>query len=115
MRRGTTPLHKFYVDADLSDLDVLYITYEQNGSVVLEKELEDVEVNVEEKMISTRLSQDETLLFDTTSNYGTMSEFSYATDNRVRIQIRWRRNDDRAYASDIITTTAEEILKDGEI
>ena len=115
MRRGTTPLHKFYVDADLSDLDVLYITYEQNGSVVLEKELEEVEINVEEKMISTRLSQDETLLFDATGKNGTMSEFTFINDDRVRIQIRWRRNDDRAYASDIITTTVEEILKDGEI
>ena len=118
MRRGTTPVHKFYMDCDLNDLDVLYITYEQNGDVVLEKALgdEDVELDVDNRVIKVRLSQSDTLLFDSGDEYTSSYLASpLGSSSKVKIQIRWRTNSDRAYASDIVVTSVKEILKDGEI
>ena len=118
MRRGTTPLHKFYIDADLSDVEVLYITYSQNGDVVLEKSLEDGDVvlDAEKKMITTRLTQAETLLFESDDDYYTNSGFAKSLGSKnVKVQVRWRTRLDRAYATDIVVTSVNEILKDGEI
>ena len=41
MIRGTTPTHVFRTDADLSDAEVVYVTYQQ-GSKKLEKTKENL-------------------------------------------------------------------------
>ena len=41
MIRGTTPTHHFICNADLSDAEVIYVTYQQ-GTKVLEKEKSDL-------------------------------------------------------------------------
>lgn len=99
MRRGTTPIHTFRPDADLSAATVLYITYQQRGETVLEKALEDVTVT--EEAVTVALTQAETLLF-------TLAQ-------PVRVQIRAGFSDGTRIASNILTVGVDEILKEGEI
>ena len=99
MMRGTTPTHTFTTDVDLTDAEVLYVTYKQNGRVVVEKTLEDVKVTAE--AVTVRLTQAETL--------------GFSPIGRVRMQIRARFADGTAIACDEIKADVKEILKDGEI
>lgn len=96
-RRGSTPTNVFNVNIDLRDATI-YITYKQNGKIIVEKTGNDIDV--EERKLTTQLSQEETLRFKA---------------GPVRIQIRYVKSDGSADASNIIETRAEEILKDGEI
>ena len=98
MIRGTTPINHFNVDLDLTEADVIYITYKQNGKVAFEKEKSDIAVTAER--LSVKLSQADTLKLDA---------------REVEIQIRARFPDGNAVASNIIKTTASRILKDGVI
>lgn len=98
MYRGTTPTHVFRTDANLEEASVLFISYKQNGKVVLEKSLE--EVSIQKDIVIVNLTQTETLLFQ---------------EGIVTIQIRAKFPDGSAIASKLIRTSAEEILKDGEI
>lgn len=98
MYRGTTPTNVFRTDVNLENASVLFVSYKQNGKVVLEKSLEDV--SVKKTLVTVNLTQKETLLFQ---------------DGIVTIQIRAKFPDNTAIASNLIRTTAEEIVKDGEI
>lgn len=98
MHRGTTPTNIFRTDVDLTNASVLFITYKQNGKVVLEKTIDDVSIHGE--MVEVRLSQRETLLF---------------SEGIVTIQIRAKFQDGSVIASNLIRTNAREILKEGEI
>ena len=98
MYRGTTPTNVFRTDVDLENASVLFVSYKQNGKVVLEKSLEDV--SVKKTLVAVNLTQKETLLFQ---------------DGIVTIQIRAKFPDNTAIASNLIRTTAEEIVKDSEI
>ena len=98
MHRGTTPTNIFRADVDLTSASVLFITYKQNGKVVLEKTIDDVSIHGE--MVEVRLSQRETLLF---------------SEGIVTIQIRAKFQDGSVIASSLIRTNAREILKEGEI
>lgn len=98
MYRGTTPTNVFRTDVDLENASVLFVSYKQNGKVVLEKSLEDA--SVKKTLVTVNLTQKETLLFQ---------------DGIVTIQIRAKFPDNTAIASNLIRTTAEEIVKDGEI
>ena len=101
MRRGTTPTNTFTLDIDLSAATV-YISYAQANAVVLEKTGTDLTFTSDEHgyYISVTLSQEDTLKF---------------IPGDVAIQIRYVTSDGVADASNIIRTTAERILKDGEI
>lgn len=101
MRRGTTPVHTFATDADLTGASVLYVTYQQRGKTVLEKSLGDAGVSVTEAAVTVELSQDETL--------------SFTESVPVRMQIRAGWADGTRAASNILSTSAEEILKEGAI
>ncbi len=100
MWRGTTPVHTFTLPegVDLADFDVVYVTYSQGGRTVLEKNKD--ELVAADNGYRLFFSQEDTLCF---------------SPGPVKIQIRARLHDGRAVASDIISTTALEILKDGEI
>lgn len=98
MHRGTTPTNIFRTDVDLTNASVLFITYKQNGKVVLEKSIDDVAI--EKDTIMVRLSQRETLLF---------------SEGIVTIQIRAKFQDGSVIASSLIRTNAREILKEDEI
>lgn len=98
MYRGTTPINVFLTDVDLTKASVFFITYVQNGKVVLEKSKE--EVKIQKNVVMVFLSQKETLLFK---------------EGIVTIQLRAKFPDGSSIASDLIRTLAYEILKDGEI
>lgn len=102
MYRGTTPTHIFTTDIDLSDADVVYITYKQNGQNVIEKAKADITFAAEGQTytMSVGLTQDETLALD---------------DTAVAVQIRARFGDGRAVASNVNTVPVRQILKDGVI
>ena len=87
MYRGTTPTNVFRTDVDLENASVLFVSYKQNGKVVLEKSLEDV--SVKKTLVTVNLTQKETLLFQ---------------DGIVTIQIRAKFPDNTAIASNLIRT-----------
>jgi len=98
MKRGTTPTNTFKTNIDLTGATV-FLTYSQRGKVVLEKTGDDLEITAE--AIVTRLTQKDTLGFDALQ--------------KVSIQIRYVFPDGTAGASNIMTASVGEILKDGEI
>ena len=100
MWRGTTPTHTFTLPDGMtgSEFEVIYITYSQNSHAVLEKEKSQMLFSGNEVII--HLTQKDTLCFE---------------PGPVKIQLRARLPDGQAVASNIISTTAREILKDGEI
>lgn len=97
--RGTTPTHIFNTDTDLTDAEVVYVTYKQRGSTIIEKTID--ELDLKKDKVQLTLTQDETLLFDTTA--------------AVTIQIRARYPDGTAIASNILMISANSILKEGVI
>ena len=104
MYRGTTPNQVFKLYFLMESEEELYITYVQNGTVILEKQLSDITESIDEvtgfSVLSFRLTQTETLLF---------------SDEDVDIQIRIKFTDGTAIASDLIRTHVDAILKEGEI
>ena len=100
MWRGTTPVHSFTLPegVELRDFAVVYVTYSQGGKTVLEKNKDELEAA--DGGFRLFFSQADTLCF---------------TPGPVKIQFRGRFPDGHAVASDIISTTAQEVLKDGEI
>ena len=102
MRKGTTPTHIFTTTEDLSDADVVYITYKQRSTVIAEKEKSDITFANDSNVytMTVKLTQQETLAF---------------CDTPVDIQIRARYPDGTAIASNIVSASIEEVLKDGII
>ena len=98
MKRGTTPTNTFKTNIDLTGATI-FLTYSQRGRVVLEKTGDNLEITAE--AIVTRLTQKDTLGFDALQ--------------KVSIQIRYVFPDGTAGASNIMTASVGEILKDGEI
>lgn len=99
MRRGTTPTHTFTTDIDLTDAEVIFITYEQDGAPVMEKTKEDLAITAES--LTVKLTQEETLAFE--------------LGKPVEMQIRARFADGTAVASQVMRTNADVILKEGVI
>lgn len=100
MRRGTTPTLTFTMPFTADQVAVVYITFSQGPSVVLEKS---EDVAVADKSLTVTLTQEDTLAFNPTGN------------PQVNIQVRIRLTDGSAAASQIINTTAGMILKNGVI
>ena len=100
MRRGTTPTHIFTLPQGMqtSTFSDVYITYSQMGRVVTEKEKDDL--TIAENEIRVTLTQEDTLQF---------------LPGKVEIQIRVKTVSGNAFASDIVVTSAQKILKDGVI
>lgn len=97
--RGATPTNTFRVHVDLTSAVVMYITYKQMGRTILEKDID--EITIESDKLTVTMTQEESLKF---------------IQNRpVEIQIRARLSDDSAHVSEIIRTTASELLKEGVI
>lgn len=99
MRRGTTPTHTFTTDIDLTDAEVIFITYEQAGEVVMEKTADDLAITADS--LTVKLTQEETLAFE--------------LGKPVEMQIRARFADGTAVASQVMRTNADVILKEGVI
>ena len=99
MRRGTTPTHTFKSPVDFTTVDVIYVTYSQDGRKIIEKSKEDIEIT--EDTLTVTLSQTDTLAF--------------STIGEVEIQVRAKFPDGSALASNVIKTQACKILKEGVI
>lgn len=101
MIRGTTPTFTFTTDMDLTGANVLYVSFMQNERVIVEKNISDAEISAGKVVV--KLQQGDTLRFDKD------------TSRPVSIQIRAGFPDGSRVASNIMTTSADRILKDGEI
>ena len=99
MIRGTTPTLEFTIPFDTELIAEAFVTLSQKNKVVLDKPL--AECQRDEKVLSVKLTQEETLLLD--------------CDYKTEIQIRVRTVDGDALASDIIAVNTERILKDGVV
>jgi len=133
--RGTTPYHSFTLPLPMEDIVEVYITYWQNGEIVLEKDINDVEL--------TPIGQDTSFITDTNigddidSNNQFYEEeeikacqatihltqedtlkfkfYPAAEKNIAAIQIRVLDGEDEAYASEVINERIYGVLKDGVI
>lgn len=66
MIRGTTPIHTFTLPFEVNLLKEVRISYAQSGIVVLEKTKADC--TLEGSIITVKLTQEETLKFDSGKN-----------------------------------------------
>lgn len=97
MRRGTTQTLTFTLPEEIL-IDTLYITFAQHDVIVLEKTYDDVDING--KVISLPLSQEDTLCF---------------TNGLVSVQLRIRDGEGNALASGVKKFNVEPVLKEGVI
>lgn len=98
--RGTTPTLEFKFKFNLEDLDItaFYITFVQHGETKLEMDLKEVEIK--ENVAKVELTQEETLSLEPNDN--------------LYIQARIKLGE-KAYATNIIKTSLNTILKEGVI
>lgn len=99
MIRGTTSTLQFAFPFELNNVAELWVTLKQDNNIVLDKTLIDCELDG--SVLTLRLTQQDTLKLNAFLP--------------VAIQIRIRTNDGNAVASNIITTSVGQILKDGII
>lgn len=103
MRRGTTPTLTFTTPYAAENIVNGYITFNQRGTTVLEKQIPGDGVTVNDNSIALELTQEETLLF--TANMSMPAQ----------AQIRLLLQGGTATASNIVEIPICAILKDGEI
>lgn len=128
--RGTTPYHTFIVPLTAQQIDEVYITYLQNGEIILDKTKSDIEItdieletenahmeDLEEEIIeeeteptssqvTVHLTQEDTLKF---------KFFPAAEKNVAVVQLRILDTDGEAYASDPVHERIYGVLKEGVI
>lgn len=98
--RGTTPTIRYkFTIVNVTDIEVAYMTIEQDGKTITEQDLSQAEVG--ENWLEWQLSQTETLKIN--------------ENLRVQIQCRYRTSDGNAYASPLSDVMPYEILKEGVI
>ena len=98
--RGTTPTLNFKFRYNLGDLNItaFYLTFTQSREVKLEKSMEELEISGD--TVTVHLTQEETLKL----------EPNIAVYIQARIKV-----DEKAYATNIIRTSLNAILKEGVI
>lgn len=100
MVRGTTPTHTFSIPLPSSSLENLWLTYAQDGEIILNKDLNDVtltDVGTTACKATIKLTQAETMLFHPN------------TETEIQVSIL---TSDNAMRSSIINVDTERILKD---
>lgn len=133
--RGTTPYHSFTLPLPMEDIVEVYITYWQNGEIVLEKDINDVEL--------TPIEQDTSFIIDTNTGDDIDSNNQFYEEEEIKacqatvhltqedtlkfkfypaaekniaaIQIRVLDGEDEAYTSEVINERIYGVLKDGVI
>lgn len=98
VRRGTTPTNVFAVNLDLTEAEIIWLTYKQLETILFTKKKEDMDISPEE--IRVTLTQEETLSL---------------RPGELEIQFRARFADGTAVASNIIKTYAKDVLEGGVI
>lgn len=99
MIQYTTPTHIFNVNVDLTEAEVIFLTYKQNNNTVVEKTKNDLQITPTQ--ITVTLTQEDT--------------GGFVIGQPVEIQFRAKFYDTTAIASNIMKTTVERVLKDGVI
>ena len=103
MIRGTTPILTFKINTelDLSEIDVAEITFKSlNGTKEKTWNNSRLSIDAEENKIQLALTQEETLYFSV---------------GEIDIQLRIKMQNTMVYASKIVTSTLDKILKEGVI
>lgn len=100
--RGTTPTININVksEIDLALISVIWVYITQNNRVVIDKELKDCRIDVENRIISLDLSQDDTLNLKVGEGL---------------FQIRLLLTNGTALATKASRISVEEVYKDGVI
>ena len=122
--RGTTPYHSFILPMHADEITEIYVSYTQNGQMILDKTSADAEIHdivdsyenasmeelTEEELnscqVTLHLSQEDTLAF---------RFYPAAEKNIAVIQVRVLAVDGEAYASDPIHERIMGVIKDGQI
>lgn len=101
MYRGTTPTIVFNINSDLdfSLLSQVWVTFKSQTAEIT-KDIASLDLDNENRKISVRLSQTETLQFN---------------NQHVETQIRFLLNDGTAFATNIVKFPINAILKGGVI
>ena len=97
--KGCTVVNTFVIPFTEDDIEVMYITYQQYGTTIVEKTLPDC--TFADNKILVGLSQEDTLRFHT----------SYTID----IQIRIRLKNGVVTKSKVVSVRTDELLKTGVI
>ena len=97
--RGTTPTITITTNMDLTDAEVVYVTFKQSAYQVVEKAKADLIIT--SSSIELELTQAETLKFK--------------DNEQVEFQIRGRFADGTAVKSNVMKTTVTRLLKEGVI
>lgn len=138
--RGTTPYHSFVLPLSSEQIETLYITYLQNGQVVLDKSLEEIELhdllldtddsfitdtNKGDSLPENNESQDENeheiqpyseaIVHLTQEDTLAFKFWPAAEKNIAVIQVRAVTTDGEAYASEPFHERIFGVLKDGVI
>lgn len=99
MIRGTTPTFEFTLPMPTAEIVAGYITFAQNGSVVIDKALTDCACAGH--TVTLRLTQEETLKLQ----HG----------DRTELQVRVRTAGGEALATRVYTLPTDRVLKNGVI
>lgn len=97
MIRATTPTHRFKLNTDISKLEKVLITYSQEGTVLIDKDLDDCDV-ISGDTIELTLTQEETKKFKANVN--------------AKIQVRVLTEEGTAFASHVYYTSVSDVLND---
>lgn len=97
MRRATTPTHIFTFpdNVDLADIRAALISYSQCGKNILEKTLDDLTVDTENRTLSVELTQEESNLF---------------APGKALVQVRVRTKNHSSLTSQMIWVTVKPAL-----
>lgn len=63
LTRVTTPTHTFTLPSTMGTLTDFYVTYQQNGRIILEKRMGDEGVDLTGRVITVNLTQEDTAKF----------------------------------------------------
>lgn len=95
MYRGTTPTLTFNIDADVSEIKSLTMTFSQGGKIVYTKQLFDCDVIEENNSIVVKLTQEETLQLEPNK------------DLHIQLKVEI---DENVYVSKYLSTYVNDIL-----
>lgn len=103
--RGSTPTHVFNFPYSINNVKEAFITYKQDGRVVLDKRLADAKVDKTAKTISLRLTQENTMAFVVNRK---------PKDNIVEIQVKLLFNNGEVVHSHKIRERVQDGLLDAK-
>ncbi len=122
--RGTTPYHSFILPLRAEQINEMWVTYTQNGVLVLDKTKEDVTLeNVEdlyenasmEELTEEEVNSCQATLHLTQEDTLGFKFYPAAEKNIAVIQVRILAVDGEAYASDPIHERIMGVIKNGVI